>query len=384
MVVLQQTLRVFRRIETQITKLVRGFNRDVPQNIVNRPVVNLARNCRNFCDFGGSTSEGVINMAQYSELNSENVKDFLDSFDTVLFDCDGVLWHGMEAESGAQDTIKKLRKLGKTPFFVTNNSTKSRKQYAEKFTKLGFEASKDEVFGTAYMAALYVKEHLNIQGKVYLMGGAGLEEEFQLHGLSYIGPGPDPLEGDIADWANIPLDPEVQAVVVGFDGHVSYMKMMRAASYLNNPNMPFIGTNTDGRLPTKTGRVIPGTGCIVNSVKTAAGREPVIVGKPSKQLVECISKRHKLDRSRTIMVGDRLDTDILMGHNCGIRTLFVSSGISSLEEVKQHQASGSPDRLKFVPTYYLPSVGVLGKLMDTAESPKKRRIETNTSGTQET
>ena len=64
------------------------------------------------------------------------------------------------------------------------------------------------------------------------------------------------------------------------------------------------------------------------------------------------------------MVGDRLDTDILMGYNCGIRTLFVSSGISSLKEVKAHQASGDVERLKHVPSYYLPSVGVLGKLMD--------------------
>ncbi|XP_071809627.1 glycerol-3-phosphate phosphatase-like isoform X1 [Asterias amurensis] len=306
-------------------------------------------------------------MAACTELTDDRAQEFFDSFDTVLFDCDGVIWTAKSAIPGAQETLKKLRDLGKHVIFITNNSTKSRIQYAKRFTDFGLgKVSVNDIFCTAYAAAHYLKETLKFEGKVYLIGESGLEEELKLHNISYTGPGPDPVVGTQQDWLQIPLDPEVNAVCVGFDREFTYMKILRAVSYLNKPNVPFIGTNADCRFPPHAdiGIVLPGTGCIINAVKTAALRDPILVGKPNKYLFECIQQRHKgVVADRTLIVGDSLGTDILLGRNCGMKTLFVLSGISTLEEVRHNQASNSVEDQKRVPDFYLPSIKELGDLI---------------------
>lgn len=177
-------------------------------------------------------------------LTGPLTKQVLDSVDSVLFDCDGVIWRGDQAIPGAPEVINSLKKAGKHVFFVTNNSTKTRKMYAEKLGKLGFEASKDEVFGTAYCSAVYLKTVCNLQGKVYLIGSNAMKQELEAIGIESVGVGPDPVSGGQKDWASVPLDPEVKAVLVGFDEHFSYMKLNRALQYLCNAKCQFVGTNT--------------------------------------------------------------------------------------------------------------------------------------------
>ncbi|XP_078670202.1 glycerol-3-phosphate phosphatase-like [Branchiostoma floridae x Branchiostoma belcheri] len=302
-------------------------------------------------------------MAACRLLTQERAAQLLSNIDTVLTDCDGVLWQGTEALPGAAKTIAKLREMGKRIFFVTNNSTKSRLSYVEKLKNLGFEANEEEVYGTAYIAALYLKNIAKVTGKVYMVGNKEMAKELDLQGISYTGVGPDPIEGTVTDWKTLPLDPEVTTVLVGFDEHLSYMKMIKAASYLSNENVQFVATNTDERLPVGNGRVIPGTGCILAAVHTAADRDPVILGKPSKFMFEVIKERHDLDPNRTMMIGDKLTTDIMLGHNCGLTTLLVLSGVTSLEEARQMQASNSIEHQKCVPHYYLNNMGELGDIL---------------------
>lgn len=106
---------------------------------------------------------------------------------------------------------------------------------------------------------------------------------------------------------NLKLDEEVGAVIVGFDEHFSYPKMLRAASYLGNPDCIFVATNTDERFPMHTKLVVPGTGSIVTAVETAAGRPAFCVGKPNSYIREMIMKEYGVDPNRTIMIGDRYD-----------------------------------------------------------------------------
>ncbi|NWS23047.1 PGP phosphatase, partial [Pachyramphus minor] len=168
-------------------------------------------------------------------------------------------------------------------------------------------------------------------------------------------PGPAP-----ADWAQAPLDPAVRAVLVGFDEHFSYAKLCQALRYLlRNPDCLLVGTNRDHRLPLEGGSAIPGTGCLVKAVETAAQREAFIVGKPNRFMFDCVASEFHLDPARTIMVGDRLDTDILLGNSCGLTTLLTLTGVTALDEVQAHLGSDCPARHSLVPDYYVDSIADL-------------------------
>jgi len=104
----------------------------------------------------------------------------------------------------------------------------------------------------------------------------------------------------------------------------------------------------------------PGTGCLVQAVEMAAQREAHKVGKPNQFMVDCAAQKFGLDLSRCLMVGDRLDTDILLGANCGgLRTLLTLTGVTTLAEALAHRDSGCPERQKLVPDFYVESIADL-------------------------
>ncbi|XP_034049286.1 glycerol-3-phosphate phosphatase [Thalassophryne amazonica] len=292
-------------------------------------------------------------------LSGPRVKPLLDSVDCVLFDCDGVIWRGDQAVPGAPRVVQLLREHGKKVFFVTNNSSKTRTMYADKLRLLGFEAAADEVFGTAYCSAVYLKTVCGLRGKVYLIGSDAMRQELEAVGIQQTGVGPDHIFGKQADWANVPLDPDVKAVVVGFDQHFSYMKLNRALQYLSQPDCLFVGTNRDTRLPLEGGKAVPGTGSLLKAVEMTAQRHAQTVGKPNSFMFDCIASQFNVDPKRCLMIGDRLDTDIMLGTNCGLKTLLTLTGVSTLEDAEAHQQSGCAERQGMVPDYYVDSIADL-------------------------
>ncbi|XP_049810292.1 glycerol-3-phosphate phosphatase isoform X2 [Schistocerca nitens] len=261
------------------------------------------------------TSAGCVCMAKgtmkticLTSLGKHDIKSFINSFDTVLTDCDGVLWLGSELIPGANIALNTFRNLGKKIFYVTNNSTKSREEYIDKFRKLGFVASE-----------------------------------------------PDPMVCDMGTLVSskIKLDPEVGAVIVGFDEQISYPKILKAGSYLKNPDCLFLATNTDQQFPSKSNIVIPGAGCIVAAVECCAGRKPKVIGKPGDYIRDYLIKKHNINPQRTLMIGDRGNTDILLGTRCGFKTLMVLTGVSSLVDIEQWEKSDDKEILGCVPNYYV-------------------------------
>uniref|UniRef100_UPI00398E560F glycerol-3-phosphate phosphatase n=1 Tax=Pristiophorus japonicus TaxID=55135 RepID=UPI00398E560F len=232
-------------------------------------------------------------MATCLPLSGALGSELLASLDALVFDCDGVLWKGDSPIPGAAQLVNRLQERGKRVFFLTNNSTKSRRMYGDKLRGLGFAAGPEQVFGTAPCAALYLRQEARLCGSVYLIGSAALRGELQ----AQVSP------------------------------------------------------------PT-------GTGCLVKAVEAATNRTAHVIGKPGTFMFECLVKEHGVDLSRTIMVGDRLDTDILMGSNCGIRTILTLTGVSTLEEARAHQESDSAERHKLVPSYYVNSVADLLPALD--------------------
>lgn len=100
-------------------------------------------------------------------------------------------------------------------------------------------------------------------------------------------------------------DPEIGAVVIGFDTFFSYPKIIKASTYLEDPNCLFIATNADERRTLHTDLVIPGTGSIVNAIKTSAKREPIILGKPHRYVAEAIINNHGVNPNTALMIGDK-------------------------------------------------------------------------------
>lgn len=297
-------------------------------------------------------------------MDGEKAKALLQSTDTFLFDCDGVLWNGGDVIKDANAVVNKLQQLGKKVFLVTNNSTKSRDEYVAKCAKLGFNCNESQIVSTSYLTVQYLKS-INFDKKVYLIGSSGLARELDGAGFRHFGVGPDVMEGNVFDGRldHIRLDPEVGAVVVGFDSHISFNKILKASSYLKNPDVLFIATNCDERFPMEH-IVCPGTGTMVTVVQVASGRKPTVMGKPSRQVFDALRQKHGLDPARTVMVGDNCKTDITMGNLCGLRTLAVLTGVTTQSDLDRLVAapagSGEEGDLALqVPELLLPQIGDL-------------------------
>lgn len=293
-----------------------------------------------------------------ASLSTTQIKDWLNSFDTVLTDCDGVIWMDDNPLPEAPRVVNKFIENGKKLFFVTNNSTKTRPEFVTKSVKLGFNVGIDNIISTAYLAAQYLKG-LNFTKKVYIVGSTGITKELDAVGIRHTGVGPDVLQGTLAETVHsFTPDPEVGAVIVGFDEHFSFIKMMKAASYLQNPEVLFIGTNTDERFPMPD-RVIPGTGSIVNAIVTCSERQPTVMGKPNMYICDILEKEYQINPDRTLMIGDRCNTDILLGKNCGFKTLLVETGIHKAPDIEKYAVSEDEETRKLVPDVYTSKLGDL-------------------------
>ncbi|KAI0316878.1 2-phosphoglycolate phosphatase [Amylostereum chailletii] len=289
--------------------------------------------------------------------NPNQYLDLVDKYDTWLFDCDGVLWQGDSLIDGTIEVLDILRKRSKHILFVTNNASKSRKSYKKKFDELGVEASVDEVFGSAYAAAVYISSILKLpkDQKVYVIGMSGLEEELREEGISFLG-GTDPTDNTLIPPSSaIPADPSIGAVLVGLDTSVNYYKLSKAFRYLHsNPKCAFLATNEDSTYPSDKG-LLPGAGAVLAPLKAALGESrPVTpIGKPNHHMLDAIKAKHNFDPERTIMVGDRLNTDILFGQSGGLATLLVLTGITSEDDLT------GPNPSTIVPDYVTTSLGDL-------------------------
>ncbi|KAG0336037.1 hypothetical protein BG000_006994 [Podila horticola] len=304
---------------------------------------------------------GSLSNAPQRLNTVEEYKTFVDKFDTFLLDCDGVLWHGSHVIDGILDTIDFLRKNGKRLVFVTNNSTLSRANYVKKFARLGIQASEKDIFSSAFATAVYLRNILNFPAdkRVYVIGESGIVDELKAVGIETTGASND--NGVVmthADFGTIQQDPTIGAVVCGFDLNLNYTKLAKAFTYLNNKEQGahFILTNDDTTFPAPNG-IYPGTGALCAPLVTSLKRQPLVMGKPNKPMLDCFFSNYHTDPSRTCMVGDRLDTDIDFGAQGGIATLMVLTGVST-----EREALDPEQPIK--PTFIIQSFGELAKVKD--------------------
>lgn len=276
-------------------------------------------------------------------VDAESVNSFLASYDTFLFDCDGVLWLGSHLLPNIVETLEYLESLGKELIFVTNNSTKSRKQYVSKFAGFGINVKEDQIFTSGYASSLYVRDFLKLSpetDKIWIFGESGIKDELDSMGFECLGADDirlnEPFEADTSPFLKGGLDDNVKCVVAGLDTKLNYHKLAISLQYLLKPNIHFVATNIDSTFPQK-GMILPGAGSAINSLAYASNRTPVTCGKPNLTMLETIVKAKNLDRAKCCMVGDRLNTDIRFGEDGKLGgTLLVLTGIETEENALQN------------------------------------------------
>ncbi|XP_013113353.1 glycerol-3-phosphate phosphatase [Stomoxys calcitrans] len=295
-----------------------------------------------------------------SEGDKQRQANWLESYNVILTDCDGVLWYDDEVIAGVPETINALQAKGKKIYFVTNNGTKTRAELCEKARRMNFNIEETQIIAPTFSIAEYLKLNLKRKDKVYAIGSSALGKELAALEIPFFGLGPDPVK---PIWVDVlqAIDRQTKsdtigAVVVAFDEHISYNKLMKASNFLGqNEKCLFLATNADAvsKFPMYC---IPGTGAILKAIETCVGREALIMGKPNPLVCEHLVQSGKIKPERALMIGDCYKTDVSFGKNCGFSTLLVGTGRYKWNDVEELVKQGSKE---FIPNFYISSLSDL-------------------------
>ena len=236
----------------------------------------------------------------------------LERYGAFLVDVDGVLTRGRDALPGAVEAFAALQARGRA-LVLTNNSTRSRRELAEHLGRLGFAVSPDDILGSAFLAARYLARHYG-PVDVWVLGEDGVRNEMLLAGHRLA------VRPEDATW-----------VVAGMDRDVTYAKLAQALRALVG-GAKILATNEDATFPTADG-LVPGAGAIVGALRGMGFAAQHVVGKPSPAAFEVALDVLGLPASRVLMIGDRLDTDIVGAQAAGLDSVLVLSGVDSLDDV---------------------------------------------------
>ena len=253
-------------------------------------------------------------------------REKLSSVRGFLLDMDGTFYLDDRLLEGALRFIDLLRAQQKEFLFLTNNSSKHRRQYADKITRLGLPLPEESVLTSGEATALYLRER-HAGARLFLVGTPALEQEFLQHRFRLV-------------------QQEPEFLVLGFDTTLTYEKLWRLCDFVR-AGVPYIATHPDFNCPTEKGWM-PDVGAMIAFVKAATGREPdLVVGKPNRLIVDAAALKMKLPVRDLAMIGDRLYTDIALGQTSGITTVLVLSGETKLQDLQ-----ASP----FRPDYTFPNL----------------------------
>lgn len=235
-------------------------------------------------------------------------------FKALVIDLDGSVYHGNTLIEKADEALKLLGKKYDI-LYLTNNSTRSRAEFARKLANLGISCTKQQLITSGYAAAKYIQEHY-ASSKVYVIGAEGLKDELIEHDITI-------------------CEEDCNCVLVGLDKEFNYKKMSKALNIILKDAV-FIATNNDPFLIT-SGGVKPGAGSLVTAIETASGKKAIVTGKPSAFITNLIVKELKVEPEEILIVGDNLQTDILMGIKGGMRTALVLTGASKMSDIEKLQ-----------------------------------------------
>lgn len=241
----------------------------------------------------------------------------------IAFDLDGTIYEGNTAILGAKDTIQYAREQGYQIFFLTNNSTKTRKQIYERLCSMGIVCEFSEVYTSGYVAALHMMRE-NVSD-IFVFGSTDLKTELRQMNIS------------ISDNEN------ANNLLVGFYPAFTYEELTIAMRVALNAKRIYV-CNKERNYPGEKGKLYPGCGAMVAPIEFCANRcADYVIGKPNTMMLEMICDKNALQRDEIIMVGDTYESDIEMAKNFGCKSILISSNskkdvdtVAFIKEVREY------------------------------------------------
>lgn len=235
----------------------------------------------------------------------------LDDKRGYICDMDGVLYHGNRLLPGAAEFVRWLHDAEKQFLFLTNSSERSPRELSEKLNRLGLSVTEDHFYTSAMATAAFLVSQCP-GGSCYVIGEPGLSNALYQAGFSQNDVSPD-------------------YVVVGETTSYTYERIRKAVK-LVSAGARLIGTNPDLTGPAEHG-VVPATGALVAPIELASGRKAYFTGKPNPLMLRSALRQLGCRREETVIIGDRMDTDIVAGIEAGIETVLMLSGVTAESEL---------------------------------------------------
>ena len=239
-----------------------------------------------------------------------------------LIDMDGVLVRGAQLIPGAEAFVERLNAEGYPYFIFTNNSRYTPAMLSERLVKTGLAVSEEHIFSSAIATAIFL-DHQQPGGSAYAVGGPGL-----LAALDEVGYRRNDQDPDFVILG--------EPITFDFDAVTKALQLVHRGAR-------FISTNPDVADPGEGG-IEPACGAIAAMISAATGVQPYAVGKPNPLMMRCALNRLDARAPETVIIGDRMDTDIVAGMESGLETVLVLSGVTRREEVARF--SYRPDHIR--------------------------------------
>ena len=251
----------------------------------------------------------------------------IEDFDGIVCDLDGVVYRGNDAVPHAVDSLLSALSAGVRVVYATNNASRTPAEVAAHLSTLGLPGPASRVVTSAQAGAHLVAKRYDPGSLVLAVGGPGVFLALEEAGLT-----PVPAQAT-------PIEPVV-AVLQGYGAQVGWTDLAEVA-YAVQAGALWVATNVDSTLPTERG-VAPGNGALVGAVRSAVRVDPVVVGKPHRPLFDLSAVALGTGIDRTLVIGDRLDTDIVGAANAGMASLFVLGGVHGWSDVAVLEPAARP------------------------------------------
>jgi len=258
----------------------------------------------------------------------------------LLVDLDGVVYRGSDPIPGVAALLAVRAAAGDDIVYVTNNSMHYRADYVTRLAAMGAPVSADRVVSAPRATALHLRDHEPTIRRVLVVGASGLERELRDVELDVVTAAvaatrmsQEPITGFVAAG-------EPDAVVVGLDPNLTYLRLAAANDCIRH-GARFIATNRDPLYPTERG-LRPGAGAVVSALETSSGVVPLTIGKPEPLLLQIAAEAVGRRVGEAIMIGDGITTDLAAARAVGARSVFMLTGVSSLEQLEALPADDRP------------------------------------------